>query len=122
MASAAFLFNLLPNLVFSLAFTVVVGVLSRGRPRLLGVIAGGLSMLAALVYALIPLLIAELDVEVMSASWLGLVGRLISLASQVLIAIALIIGGRATVRHQTAAGVAHPYGGGPAPQSWPPQR
>lgn len=90
------LLALVPLVLVEVAFVVVVALLSRGRIRVLGVAAGVLWLVNSLLNALaIPFLFTELDLP---SSTIGLVSALFGLlhwAGLVLVAVALVLGGRA---------------------------
>ncbi len=92
---AGMLLSWLPGLVLYGGFTLVVGLLARGRVRLLGVVGGLLLLLSSFLSTVVfQLLFLSLDVQRTAMGAMATLFELPHWVAVVLIAVALVQGGR----------------------------
>ncbi|SDD11599.1 hypothetical protein [Auraticoccus monumenti] len=110
------LLALVPVLLVDVAFLVVVGLLSRGRVRVLGLAAGALWLLGSLLNTVaLPYLYTQLDLPLPLLSGLFGISHWVAM---VLVAIALVVGGRAEAARHSGGTEAGDPSRPDQPQGW----
>ncbi|WP_114560577.1 hypothetical protein [Desertihabitans aurantiacus] len=113
--------SLIPPLVLYAGFLVVVGVFTRGRVRVLGLAAGVLFLVQAVLSgAVLPLLMTELDFAAGQVGVTAIVFSVLHWVAVGLVAAALVVAGRPReeLPHRYPPTGARP--GGPGAPGWAP--